>query len=146
MENFDVELLARTFKGKEGTSGFGEYVNNMFDLTLNWDDLRWLVEYSKIPLIVKGIVRAFDAIKSLEAGACGIVVSNHGGRQIESTVSTIEALPKVVEAVNGRCPVFVDGGILSGSDIFLCITLGANMVFIGRSIIYGLSVGVRLFY
>uniref|UniRef100_A0AC35FE48 FMN hydroxy acid dehydrogenase domain-containing protein n=1 Tax=Panagrolaimus sp. PS1159 TaxID=55785 RepID=A0AC35FE48_9BILA len=141
MENFDIELLARTFKGKEGASGFGEYVKNMFDLTLNWDDLRWLVEYSKIPVIVKGIVRGCDAIKALEAGARGIVVSNHGGRQIESTVSTIEALPEVIEAVNGRCPVFVDGGIRSGSDIFKCIALGADMVFIGRPIIYGLSVG-----
>uniref|UniRef100_A0A914Q7N3 FMN hydroxy acid dehydrogenase domain-containing protein n=1 Tax=Panagrolaimus davidi TaxID=227884 RepID=A0A914Q7N3_9BILA len=141
MENFDVELLARTFKGKEGASGFGEYVKNMFDLTLNWDDLRWLVEYSKIPVIVKGIVRGCDAIKALEAGARGIVVSNHGGRQIESTASTIEALPEVVEAVQGRCPVFVDGGIRSGTDIFKCIALGADMVFIGRPIIYGLSVG-----
>uniref|UniRef100_A0A914YBT1 FMN hydroxy acid dehydrogenase domain-containing protein n=1 Tax=Panagrolaimus superbus TaxID=310955 RepID=A0A914YBT1_9BILA len=142
MENFDAELLARTFKGKEGASGFGEYVKNMFDLTLNWDDLRWLIEYSKIPVIVKGIVRGCDAIKALEAGARGIVVSNHGGRQIESTVSTIEALPEVVKAVQGRCPIFVDDGIRSGTDIFKCIALGADMVFIGRPIIYGLTVGV----
>jgi (S)-2-hydroxy-acid oxidase len=141
MENFDAELLARTFKGKEGASGFGEYVKNMFDLTLNWDDLRWLVEYAKVPVIVKGIVRGCDAVKALEAGARGIVVSNHGGRQIESTVSTIEALPEVVKAVQGRCPVFSDGGIRSGSDIYKCIALGADMVFIGRPIIYGLAVG-----
>uniref|UniRef100_A0A7E4W0Q5 FMN hydroxy acid dehydrogenase domain-containing protein n=1 Tax=Panagrellus redivivus TaxID=6233 RepID=A0A7E4W0Q5_PANRE len=141
MANFDSETLGRTFQGDTGKSGFGDYVKSMFDLSLTWDDLRWLVEFSQIPVIVKGVLRGCDAKKSIEYGAKGIIVSNHGGRQVDHAPSTIEALPEVVKAVNGAVPVFLDGGIRAGTDIYKAIALGADMVFIGRPALYGLTVG-----
>uniref|UniRef100_A0A914BYJ4 (S)-2-hydroxy-acid oxidase n=1 Tax=Acrobeloides nanus TaxID=290746 RepID=A0A914BYJ4_9BILA len=141
MANFDVETLeSRTLEAKTGVSGFGKYSSELMESALTWDMLKWLIDYSTIPVLVKGVMRADDAIKCLEAGAKGIIVSNHGGRQLDSAPSTIEALPEVVNAVRGRCPVFVDGGIRTGTDIFKAIALGADMVFIGRPIIYGLAV------
>uniref|UniRef100_A0A183BU09 (S)-2-hydroxy-acid oxidase n=1 Tax=Globodera pallida TaxID=36090 RepID=A0A183BU09_GLOPA len=92
-------------------------------------------------VLVKGIVRADDALKALEAGAAGIIVSNHGGRQLDHCVSTIEALSEVVGAVKGKIPVFVDGGFRCGTDVFKALALGADLVFIGRPIIHGLAVG-----
>ncbi|KAE9550378.1 hypothetical protein FO519_006396 [Halicephalobus sp. NKZ332] len=141
MANFDSDEFQKTYKGEPGKSGFGSYVMNLFDLTLDWRALRWLVDFSSIPVIVKGIMRGSDALKALEAGAKGIVVSNHGGRQLDHAPATIEVLPEVVRAVNGKCPVFVDGGVRSGTDIYKAIALGADMVFVGRPVIYGLTVG-----
>uniref|UniRef100_A0AC34RRG9 FMN hydroxy acid dehydrogenase domain-containing protein n=1 Tax=Panagrolaimus sp. JU765 TaxID=591449 RepID=A0AC34RRG9_9BILA len=137
LANFDADLFSKTAKGEQGTSGFGAYSANLFDLSLDWKDLKWLVDYSKIPVIVKGIMRGCDAKHAIDAGAKGIVVSNHGGRQLDHAPSTA----KVVKAVNKRCPVFVDGGIRSGTDVYKAVALGADMVFVGRPIIYGLTVG-----
>lgn len=89
MANFDSIGFQKTHKGEQGKSGFGSYVMSLFDLTLEWKDLRWLVEFSSIPVIVKGIMRGSDALKALDAGARGIVVSNHGGRQLDHAPSTV---------------------------------------------------------
>lgn len=91
-------------------------------------------------MIVKGILTGEDAELAVESGASGIVVSNHGARQLDSVPATIEALPEVVKAVAGRIPVFLDGGIRQGTDMFKALALGATMVFIGRSVVYGLAV------
>ncbi|KAH7730585.1 hydroxyacid oxidase 1-like protein [Aphelenchoides avenae] len=125
LANFDNEKFSRTHEADVGASGFAKYSLDLFDMSLTWKDLRWLVDYSPIPVIVKGIVRADDAISALDAGAAAIIVSNHGGRQLDSAVST----------------VYVDGGIRSGTDILKAVVLGADMVFIGRPIIYGLAAG-----
>ncbi|KAL3074328.1 hypothetical protein niasHS_015158 [Heterodera schachtii] len=140
--NFASHMEQSTLSGAEvGSSGLSQYVVSLFDSSLNWAHLRWLLQLTQLPVIVKGIVRSDDALAALKEGASAIIVSNHGGRQMDHCISTIEALPEVVTAVQGRIPVFVDGGFRSGTDVLKAIALGADFVFIGRPIIHGLTVG-----
>ena len=114
---------------------------------MDWDFVDRLRESTSMKLLLKGIVTAEDARLAVEHGASGIVVSNHGGRQLDTSIATIDALPAVVEAVNGRVPVLVDGGIRRGSDVLKALALGARAVMLGRPILWGLAVdgeaGVR---
>jgi isopentenyl diphosphate isomerase/L-lactate dehydrogenase-like FMN-dependent dehydrogenase len=105
-----------------------------------WDAIDWLRSLSTLPIVVKGILTAEDALIALERGADAIAVSNHGGRQLDGEISSIEALPEIVEAVDGRCEVYVDGGIRRGTDIIKALALGARAVFVGRPAIWGLAV------
>ncbi|CAJ0957154.1 unnamed protein product, partial [Mesorhabditis belari] len=123
-----------------GDSGLMAYVSSQIDQSLNWDSLKWLVGFSRLPVIVKGIMRSDDALKALQCGAKGIIVSNHGGRQMDCAPATIEALPEIAK-VAGQIPVFLDGGIRNGRDVFKALALGASGIFIGRAILYGLTVG-----
>ncbi len=117
------------------------------DASLTWDDLEWLCERTDLPVVVKGIVHPDDAELALEAGVDGIVVSNHGGRQVDDAVPALEALPPVVERVDGRVPVLFDSGIRRGADALTALALGAEMVLLGRPYVYGLAIdgedGVR---
>ncbi len=106
-----------------------------------WDDIAWLRRCTRLPLILKGITAPDDAEHAIEAGASGIIVSNHGGRTLDTMPATIDILPRIVERVAGRVPVLVDGGIRRGTDILKALALGASAVLIGRPYIYGLSVG-----
>jgi len=106
---------------------------------VTWADLRWIREIWKGPLVVKGVLTAEDAQRSLDEGAQGVVVSNHGGRQLDSCSATLRALPEVVKAIGGRAEVLVDGGIRRGSDIAKALCLGAKAVLIGRAYAYGLG-------
>ncbi|RKP07112.1 hypothetical protein THASP1DRAFT_31073 [Thamnocephalis sphaerospora] len=128
-------------------SGLAVYVAEQIDPTLSWNDIAWLRSITHLPIIVKGVLTAEDADLAVKAGVSGVIVSNHGGRQLDGVAATIEALPEVVEAVAGRAEVYLDGGIRRGSDIFKAIALGARSVFIGRPILWGLAyngeVGVR---
>jgi 4-hydroxymandelate oxidase len=108
---------------------------------LMWSDIDWLRSFTKVPMLLKGVMNPADAETGLKAGADGIIVSNHGGRCLDTQPATIEALPRVVEAVNGRVPVIVDGGIRRGTDIAKAIALGAAAVQIGRPYVYGLATG-----
>lgn len=108
--------------------------------TNTWSDVKWLVGFTKLPVILKGILTREDAELAVESGVAGVMVSNHGARQLDGVPATIEALPEVVDAVDGRIPVFMDGGIRQGTDMFKALALGAKMVFLGRSTIYGLAV------
>jgi isopentenyl diphosphate isomerase/L-lactate dehydrogenase-like FMN-dependent dehydrogenase len=107
---------------------------------LTWEILPWLQSITSLPILLKGILTAEDAHLALSYGVAGIIVSNHGGRQLDSVVTGIEALPEIVEAVAGRCEVYVDGGIRRGSDVIKALALGARAVLIGRPIIWGLAV------
>jgi lactate 2-monooxygenase len=115
--------------------------------SLTWDDLPWLRERTRLPVLLKGILHPDDAGRALEAGVDGIVVSNHGGRQVDGAIATIDALPGVVEAVGGRVPVILDSGVRGGADAFKALALGATAVGIGRPYCYGLAIagetGVR---
>ena len=104
------------------------------------EDRRLVALHTSLPILVKGILTAEDALLAIEHGVSGIVVSNHGGRQLDSTVTSIEALPEIVETVVGRCEVYMDGGIRRGTDIFKALALGARAVLIGRPILWGLAV------
>ena len=121
-------------------SGLAAYVRDNFKSNLGFEDLDWLCGCTRLPVVVKGVCRGDDARRSAEHGAKGIVVSNHGGRQLDTAPATCEVLPHVVEAVGDRCEVYVDGGIRRGSDVLKAIALGARAVLVGRPILWGLSV------
>ena len=106
---------------------------------LTWEALAWLRSLSSLPLVLKGILTAEDAVRAVENGVDGIVVSNHGGRQLDGVLSSIEALPEVVETVKGRCDLYLDGGIRRGTDILKALALGAHGVLVGRPILWGLA-------
>jgi 4-hydroxymandelate oxidase len=108
---------------------------------LTWDDLDWLAARSSLPVIPKGILHPDDAVRGVDHGARAVIVSNHGGRQLDSAVASLDALPAVVEAVGGRAEVLVDGGVRRGTDILKALALGARAVLIGRPIHWGLAVG-----
>jgi 4-hydroxymandelate oxidase len=111
-----------------------------FDPDLSWRDIEWFRSITKLPLLVKGVVRGDDADRAISHGAAGVVVSNHGGRQLDTIVPTIQSLPEVVDAVAGRGLVLVDGGIRRGIDVLKALALGANAVQIGRPVLWGLAV------
>jgi lactate 2-monooxygenase len=115
--------------------------------SLTWDDLPFLRERTKLPILLKGIVHPDDARQAVDAGMDGLVVSNHGGRQLDGAIATLDALPGVVEAVDGRVPVLLDSGVRGGADMFKALALGARAVLIGRPYVYGLAIageaGVR---
>jgi isopentenyl diphosphate isomerase/L-lactate dehydrogenase-like FMN-dependent dehydrogenase len=107
--------------------------------TPTWDTLQQLREVSKIPVVVKGIMTAEDTERAVKCGLSGVIVSNHGGRQLDQVGATIEALPECVKAANGKIPVLVDGGFRRGTDMFKALALGASAVGIGRPYLWGLA-------
>lgn len=106
---------------------------------VTFDDIGWLASISRLPVVVKGVLRADDALRCIDAGASAIVVSNHGGRQLDGAVAGADALPEVVSAVAGRVEVYVDGGIRRGTDVLKALALGARAVFVGRPLLWGLA-------
>ena len=108
---------------------------------LTWDDLSFLRQHTKLPIFLKGILHPENAKKAVDYGMDGIVVSNHGGRQVDGSIGSIEALPGVVKAVNGQVPIVLDSGIRGGADVFKALALGATAVGLGRPYIYGLALG-----
>ena len=113
----------------------------VLDPKLTWKEIEWLRGLTKLPLLLKGIVNADDAVRGVDVGAAGIIVSNHGGRNLDTLPATIDALPEVAARVGGRVPVLVDGGIRRGTDVLKAIAFGASAVLIGRPYLYGLAVG-----
>jgi isopentenyl diphosphate isomerase/L-lactate dehydrogenase-like FMN-dependent dehydrogenase len=109
-------------------------------VTFTWEDLDWLKSQSSLPIILKGILTAEDALLAVKYGVEGIIVSNHGGRQLDGVPASIEALPEIVEAVNQRCEIYMDGGIRRGTDVLKALALGARAVLVGRPILWGLAV------
>ncbi|MCY1285092.1 4-hydroxymandelate oxidase [compost metagenome] len=104
-----------------------------------WKDLEWLQSLTRLPVLVKGVMNPRDAARAVEQGVAGIVVSNHGGRTLDGMPATLDALPAVVRAVEGKVPVLLDGGIRRGTDVFKALALGANAVMIGRPYVHGLA-------
>ena len=119
--------------------GIGESLGWTIDASLTWKDLEMLRGAVKVPVLVKGVLRGDDAVKAIEHGAAGVVVSNHGGRQLDGAIATATALPEVVQAVAGRVPVIVDGGIRRGTDMLRALALGATAVQVGRPVLWGLA-------
>jgi len=119
--------------------GLTERLESWLDPSLSWKDIEWLRSLTDMPLLIKGIVRADDAALAVEHGVAGIVVSNHGGRQLDTAVATIDVLEEVVAAVDGRAEVLMDGGVRRGTDIVKAIALGARAVLIGRPVVWGLT-------
>jgi len=124
-------------------SALAGYVADQLDAGLTWADLNWLRSITTLPVLVKGVVRPDDAIRALQNGASGIIISNHGGRQLDTAPATIDVLPRIVEAIDGQCPVLIDGGIRRGTDALKALAMGAKAVLIGRPLLWGLAVGGR---
>jgi isopentenyl diphosphate isomerase/L-lactate dehydrogenase-like FMN-dependent dehydrogenase len=130
-----VEARAR------GGESEGDHPLGLLDSGLEWDYVSDLCEKWGVPVVVKGLVTAEDAILACEHGASGVVVSNHGGRQLDGAIASLEALPEVVEAVGDRVEVYVDGGVRRGSDVVMALALGARAVLVGRPVFWGLGFG-----
>jgi lactate 2-monooxygenase len=106
---------------------------------VTWGDLAFLREHTKLPIILKGILHPDDAKMAIDYGMDGIVVSNHGGRQVDGSVATMQMLPAIADAVAGRVPILLDSGVRGGADVFKAIALGATAVCVGRPYVYGLT-------
>lgn len=137
--NLDLPMMASTHQAAKGTSAIERHSREEFDPTITWSDLSWLRERTTLPLILKGILTAEDARLAVDHGVDGIAVSNHGGRQLDGAIPSLEALPEVVAAAAGRVPVLLDGGIRCGTDVFKALALGASTVLIGRPVLWGLA-------
>ncbi|WP_313005033.1 FMN-dependent L-lactate dehydrogenase LldD [Brevundimonas sp.] len=131
--------VAPVLKGKTGIDDFFAWMRDNFDPTVTWDDLAWVRERWKGPLIIKGVLDADDARRVADLGADGLVVSNHGGRQLDGVLSSTRALPPIADAVEGRLTVLADGGVRSGLDVARMLALGADGVLIGRAWAYALA-------
>ncbi len=126
-------------KKPEADSGLAAYVAELLDPALSWKDVAWLRSITKLPLVIKGIVREDDARRAVDAGAEGIVVSNHGGRQLDTSPATIDVLRRIADAVAGRSEIYVDGGVRRGTDVIKALALGARAVLVGRPVLWGLA-------
>ncbi|MEZ4316332.1 MAG: alpha-hydroxy acid oxidase [Myxococcota bacterium] len=126
--------------GAAGSSALATWVRDTLDASLTWSDLDWLLERVNVPVVLKGVVRADDARRAVDHGVAAVQVSNHGGRQLDGGVATLDALPGVVDAVAGRCEVWLDGGVRRGTDVLKALALGANAVAVGRPALWGLAI------
>jgi 4-hydroxymandelate oxidase len=125
-----------------GDSGLAAYVASFLDPALTWRDVAWLRSITELPVLVKGIVRPDDALRAAEVGAAGVVVSNHGGRQLDTSPATIDVLPEIADALAAhghRIEVLVDGGVRRGTDVLKALALGARAVLVGRPVLWGLA-------
>ncbi len=146
--NLQHDSMRAVMAGSAGaTPDLAAYFAAQLDQGLTWDDVGWLRSVTRLPVLVKGVLRGDDAALAIEAGAAGVVVSNHGGRQLDTALATIDALPEIAEAVAGRGAVLLDGGVRRGTDVVKALALGAQAVLVGRPVLWGLAVageaGVR---
>ncbi|KAJ6415799.1 hypothetical protein OIU84_004571 [Salix udensis] len=135
----NLEGLMSTAVASDKGSNLEAYANETMDPSLSWRDIAWLKSITNLPILIKGILTREDATKAMEVGAAGIIVSNHGGRQLDYTPATISVLEEVVQAVGRKVPVLLDGGVRRGTDVFKALALGAQAVLVGRPVIYGLA-------
>ncbi|WP_049572569.1 alpha-hydroxy acid oxidase, partial [Streptomyces sp. SBT349] len=127
----------------EGYASPADHSRTALDPALDWSVIPWLRSVSDLPILLKGILTGEDAALALRAGVDGVVVSNHGGRQLDGAPATLEALAEVSAAVAGRCPVLLDGGVRRGADVLAALALGADAVLLGRPVLHGLAVDGR---
>jgi (S)-2-hydroxy-acid oxidase len=137
LANFEGLDLGQMDKTQD--SGLASYVAGQIDRSLSWKDVKWLQTITKLPILVKGVITAEDTKLAIQNGAAGIIVSNHGARQLDYVSATISALEEVVQAAAGRLPVFLDGGVRRGTDVLKALALGASGVFVGRPVVFGLA-------
>jgi 4-hydroxymandelate oxidase len=140
-EGIDYANLAVEQPAGMSGSDLAAFVKFQHAESLTWDDLEWIRSAWEGPIVLKGLLTAEDARLAVESGVEGVVVSNHGGRQLDGAVPSVEALPEIVEAVEERAEIFLDGGVRRGSDVLKALALGARAVLVGRPILWGLAVG-----
>ncbi len=133
----------RTLLSGHGRAAVQRFTQIYSRPSLTWETLAFLRERTELPIVLKGILHADDAARAVEEGIDGVIVSNHGGRQLDGAIATLDALPAVVEAVDGRIPVLLDSGVRGGADVFKALALGARAVLIGRPYVYALAIAGR---
>jgi L-lactate dehydrogenase (cytochrome) len=133
--------LAGHVRGMEGVRSLSQWIAGQFDPSLSWKDVEWIRGLWPGPLVLKGVLDVEDARRAAKTGAAALVVSNHGGRQLDGAMSSIAALPRIVEAVGSEIEIMFDGGIRSGQDVMRALALGARSCMIGRAYLYGLGSG-----
>jgi 4-hydroxymandelate oxidase len=116
-----------------------QFISERFKFDLTWEDVVWLRGVTKLPVFVKGVVHPLDAVEAVKSGAAGVIISNHGGRQLDTCIPTLFALPSIVQAIGDRVPIVLDGGIRRGVDVLKAIALGATAVAVGRPVIWGIA-------
>lgn len=136
-----ANLPAQASSDGRPASALQSYVASRHDASLTWKDLAWLRSIAPMPLVLKGVLRGDDAARAVSEGVDAVWVSNHGARQLDGVAATIDALPEVVTAVEGRVPVLLDGGVRWGTDVLKALALGARAVMIGRPLLWGLAAG-----
>jgi lactate 2-monooxygenase len=129
----------QNIKSRRALAAVRQFTSIYTNPALTWEKIGLLRKFTSLPILLKGILHPDDARKALEAGVDGIVVSNHGGRQVDGALAALDALPAIAGAVQGRIPVLMDSGIRSGADIFKALALGATAVCLGRPYVYGLA-------
>jgi 4-hydroxymandelate oxidase len=135
-----VDMATEAHAPVPGLSAVATHTASAFEPAVSWRDLDWLRSSTELPLVVKGILDPRDARRAVDVGAAGVVVSNHGGRQLDTAIASIDALGPVVEAVGNDCDVLLDSGIRSGTDVLKAIALGASAVLVGRPLLWALAV------
>lgn len=135
-----ADQLAQHHGGAQLAPGQSLFEHPLVTRMADWDELAWIVRHSPLPVLVKGLMHPLDVAPALSAGVAGIVVSNHGGRALDGAAATLDALPAVVAAAQGRVPVLVDGAIRRGADVLKALALGASAVLVGRPVLHGLAV------
>jgi lactate 2-monooxygenase len=133
----------RTLVSGHGRAAVQRFTQIYSRPSLTWDTLAFLRERTDLPILLKGILHPDDAARAVDEGISGVIVSNHGGRQVDGAIATLDALPAVVEAVDGRIPVLLDSGVRGGADMFKALALGARAVLIGRPYVYALALAGR---
>ena len=139
LENFPATHAERHTAGSEAESALARYIADMWDANLTWTDVDWLRSLSNLPVIIKGVLAPDDARLAIEHGAAAIIVSNHGGRQLDGVPAPISVLLPVMDAVAGRVEVLLDGGVRRGTDVLKALALGARAVLVGRPVLWGLT-------
>ncbi len=138
LANVDGDVVAAR-PGDVAESGLAAYFASLLDPSLSWKDVEWLRACTRLPIVVKGVVRPDDARRAAAAGAAALVVSNHGGRQLDTSPATIEVLPRIADALGGALERYVDGGVRRGPDVVKAVAAGARAVLIGRPVLWGLA-------
>lgn len=138
--NFRGDKLSSLSEPTDG-SKIKEHTDQQFDAGLTWESIDWITSITKLPIILKGILSPEDALEATKHKVSAIIVSNHGGRQIDSVTSSLDVLPDIVDIIRKRIPIFVDGGIRSGEDVFKFLAMGATAVMLGRPILWSLATG-----
>lgn len=140
VNNYPGNGFFRKLKSGRPLKAVRKFVSIYSNPATTWSDLHWLRQQTKLPILLKGIVHPDDARKALDAGMDGIIISNHGGRQVDGSIATLDALPGIVDVVQNKVPVLLDSGIRGGADVFKALALGAKAVCIGRPYVYGLAI------
>jgi 4-hydroxymandelate oxidase len=139
--NLPASATALARRHVAGASSIITHTSSSFEPALSWSQIDWLRDRTSLPIVLKGVLHPLDAARAAEMGVAGLVVSNHGGRQLDSAIASMTALPAVRDAVAGRCELLLDGGVRSGTDVVKALATGAGGVLLGRSVLWGLAMG-----